>query len=492
MGYRWQICLILLCCGLWVGAEAQGQGTAQPLPLGTPIEGQISNAAPSLRYTFEGQRGGFVSVTLTASTGNLDAVLTVLDAEGALMRVADDTNERNARIESLRLPRSGNYMLVVTRFGGELGTTAGTFTVQVDRIGVSSQSGSALRYEDTVINRVDERTPQHYYSFQAQRGDILNLQMQRISGDLDPLLQVVSADGAVIAESDDVPGSETLDAEVERLVVEQEGVYIIIATRYGEELGETSGSFVLTLAENDDSGLGNTLQTAAPLLPDETLESEITPARVEQFYTFTARENDLVRLTMDRVSGSLDAYLVVLDADLREIAADDDGGSGENARLSDLRIPANGQYYVKATRFDEADGTTIGVYRLTLEVLGGAFDQAAQDTLPLIYNSTVTGVIDDEQRAVTYAFYGSQGDVVSVSMNRGDGNLDPLVSILGEQLEPLVTDDDSGSAQNARIARYVLSRDGIYYVRATRYEGPEGPSDTSGSYILVLAQLPSP
>ena len=481
----------MLAGWIWLLAAAAVSAQDAPLvPLGESVRGTLGNTAPTLSYRFEGRRGEFVSLLLTAESGNLDPVLSVLDADGNLLATGDDGNARGARIDSLRVPRSGVYTVVVSRFGGELGTTTGEFSLQMERIGVSSQSGSALRYGDTIINTISDDAPQHYYSFQAQRGDILNIQMQRISGNLDPLLQVVNGAGALIAENDDVPGSNTLDAQIERLVIEENGTYVIVATRYGAEAGESTGSFVLSLAESDDSGLGNTLQTAAPLTPGEPLENEITAARFEQFYTFNANENDLVRVTMDRVSGSLDAYLIIFDPNLQEITFDDDSGSGQNARVDDLRIPQDGRYIVKATRFNGTEGDTVGQYRVQLEQLGGAFDTAAPDALPILYDSTVTGVITDEQPAVTYAFYGNQGDVISVSMNRGDGDLDPVVSILGEQLQPLVTDDDSGSAQNARIGRYVLSRDGVYYVRARATPGRRGPATRAGATFWCWRSSP--
>ena len=47
----------------------------------------------------------------------------------------------------------------------------------------------------------------------------------------------------------------------------------------------------------------------------------------------------------------------------------------------------------------------------------------------------------------------------------------------------------SGGGQNARIARYVLPKTGIYYVRAARFSGKDGNPNTHGSFVLVLAKL---
>ncbi|MEL7235759.1 MAG: PPC domain-containing protein, partial [Chloroflexota bacterium] len=293
----------------------------------------MTSATLSETFSFSGKRGEFVSVELLTTTGNLDPVLTMLNSNGDVMLSVDDGVGRGTRIDSVRVPASGVYYLTVSRFGGAVGTTRGGFTLLLSRVGVSSESGSALRYDDTVINTISDGEPLLYYTFEANQGDILDVSMQRVSGDLDPLLKVLNSVAAVLAASDDVPGSETLDAAIEGLVIEQAGTYVIVATRYGEEVGLSTGAFVLSLAENDDSGLGNTLQTAAPLEPGTPLENELTATRFEQYYTFIASEDDLVRIRLDRISGTLDAYLILLDADLQELTFDDDSGSGQNAQI---------------------------------------------------------------------------------------------------------------------------------------------------------------
>ncbi len=78
--------------------------------------------------------------------------------------------------------------------------------------------------------------------------------MQRASGDLDPALQIVNSDAEVIAENDDSPG--TLDAAINGFIIRDDGVYVIIASRFGQAAGRSKGSFALTLNAGAESGLG--------------------------------------------------------------------------------------------------------------------------------------------------------------------------------------------------------------------------------------------
>jgi hypothetical protein len=112
------------------------------------------------------------------------------------------------------------------------------------------------------------------------------------------------------------------------------------------------------------------------------------------------------------------------------------------------------------------------------------------DAQRISYGTTLTGRIDDQTPQVLYAFHGLEGEAITVSVNRGDGDLDPIVEILSSDQVALISDDDSGGGQNARIARYVLPRTGLYFIRAARFSGEtEGNPNTRGSYILVLAQI---
>lgn len=461
---------------------------ADRLALGGQVSGQLGGALTRSVYTFEGRRGEFVTLTVTPFNGNLDPLLTVLDADGRVLASQDDGAGRGARLDAIRLPRTGRYYAVVSRFGEAFGITNGGYELALERVGVSSESGSSLRYGDTIINSISDTESQRYYSFQAQRGDILDIRLQRISGNLDPYLQIVNRNGSVVASSDDVFGASTLDAAVQGLVIDEGGPYVIVATRYGQAAGDTRGSFVLSIEESDNSGLGNTVATAADVTFGTPMEGDLSATQYERFYRFNAQENDLLRVQMNRVSGSLDAWVAILDANLQPLVSDDDSGGGQNAQIAEYRVPSDGQYYVRATRFEGANGETVGRYRLQVERLGGAFDSAAQEAQPLLYNSTLTGSINDETPNALYAVYGQEGDVITVSLNRGDGNLDPVVNILGENLQLLVSDDDSGGNQNARIDRFTLSRTGVYYVEATRYSGTDGDTNTAGSYILVVAQ----
>ncbi|MBI5667051.1 MAG: PPC domain-containing protein [Chloroflexi bacterium] len=460
------------------------------LVYGQSVSGQINNSTPRAVYAFDGLRGEVLAISVTATGGSLDPVLSLQDASGQVLFNLDDSQgSRDITIEALRVPQSGRYTLVVGRFGYRLGSTSGDYNLRLERIGVSSASGSALRYGDSVINTISNMTPQLFYSFRARRGEIVNIRMERVSGNLDPYLQVVDSNAFLLADNDDVPGTGSLDATITGLLIERDGTYVIKATRYGEAAGTSTGRFVLTLQEADDSGLGNSAQAAIPINLGDTVQGEITADDINRYYAFEAKANDLITVRMTRLTGSLDSFLILANAGLQQLSADDDSGGGQNAKIENFLVPADGLYYLIASRFDGDTGTTTGSYRLELQSLGSAFEDVPEDVQRISYGTTVTGRIDDQTPEVTFAFWGFQGDAISIALNRGDGDLDPAVRLLDADGSLLASDDDSGGGQNARIARYVLPRSGPYTIRATRFSGADGNPNTQGSFILVLARV---
>lgn len=486
------IFLVLVLAIAPVNAQDDEENAPPSLTYGDVITGRLDNFTSSATYSFEALRGDFVAVRLRPTSGNLDPVLTILDNTGSPLLTRDDSRgSLEAYEDSLLIRQSGVYTVIVARFGYALGSTVGEYELTVERIGNSSASGSALRYGDTVLNTINNTSPEFFYSFRANEGDIVNIAMRAI-GDLDPKLQVVHiVDGQalVMVESDDTPDSpdaRILDAHIDELIIPATATYYIVATRYGGEAGLSNGNFVLTIEEAANSGLGNTARTAGLIRLGGQVEGEITNDGFRRYYRFEAQQDDIISISMSQQSGTLDTYIILTNAGLRPLVEDDDSGVGRNSLIENYVIPASGTYYIIATRFEEEAGTSTGRFRLQLNDEGNAFDGVVATAQRINYNLTVTGSIDDVTSSALYAFFGTEGDVLTITLNRGDGNLDPVLRLLDSRERELVRDDDGGTDRNSRIEQYTLPDTGLYYISAERFEAV-GEIPTTGSYILVLA-----
>ncbi|MBK8020200.1 MAG: PPC domain-containing protein [Chloroflexi bacterium] len=360
-------CLLFFSLTLAAPAGLNAQEAApNALAYGVTARGQISDAQSRAVYTFDGLRGDVVSLSLSITGGDLEPMLLLFDSGAGLVDLPDQAPGRDVRVSSFVIPTSDVYRVVVTRYGDRLGTTSGDFSLTLNRIGVSSQQGSVLRYGDSVYNAVDDDNPRVFYSFQGARGDVVNVLMQRASGNLDPTLQLVNSRSEVMAENDDRPGST--DAAISAYTLREDGVYAIIASRYGEESGPSQGAFVLTLTTGEQSGLGGSIEFAIALTPGTPVRGSIGSARQMQIYRFEGRRGQSVTVRMDRRGGDLDSLVIIADAAGRELIEDDDTGGGQNAAIIDFQLPADGVYLVLATRFERNAGTTAGEYELSVTV----------------------------------------------------------------------------------------------------------------------------
>lgn len=99
----------------------------------------------------------------------------------------------------------------------------------------------------------------------------------------------------------------------------------------------------------------------------------------------------------------------------------------------------------------------------------------------ITYGSTVSSTLSDQRASETWQFSGKAGDVVLIFMNRTSGNLDTYISLLNNNSIVLAKNDDYKGTDSA-IINYLLPYDGVYYIRADRFQ------NTNGNYLLSLYQ----
>jgi hypothetical protein len=465
------------------------QDSAQSIEVGTLVEGRIDDNNPRAVYSINGTRGAVLTLRLSPTSGNLDPVMSMFDPKGGLLFRRDDHAGSLGIQTTITFQENGVYLLVVGRFGYSLGTSSGDYELAIERVGVSSQEGSNLLYGVPIMGRISNTQPQVFFTFEANEGDILTITMIRSSGSLDPFLQIVDSGRFLLAENDDA-NSSTHNAQIDGLLIETTGTYIVVASRYGQAAGESVGSFVLTVGESANSGLGNSSQAPVPIIFNQTIEDSLTDTRYERYYSFVGQRDQLVTITMERsaFAGQLDSYLILANASFEPLIENDDSSGGSNSRIVLYRLPADGLYHIIATRFGGVEGTSSGTYRLTLSDEGFAFEGVNEGIPRLLYGSTVDDEISDADPDSIFAFWGEEGDRVIIAMDRTSGDLDSVLELLDEDEFRMLRDDDGGGVdQNARIET-TLSYTGLHFIRAMRFDGSTGNANTAGTFRLTLTR----
>lgn len=474
------LCLCVLALG---SVRADGPRQDGSLPFGEPVSGVLGEDTFRRVYTFRANAGDQITLDMARTAGDLDPYLLLMDADGAVVAASDDGGAgTDARIAGWRAPAADLYFVVVTRFGQEHGSTSGSYTLLLTRAEIQTSNGTSITLGKTALGRISPQEPVAFYFLRAERGDVLDLSMRRTSGDLDPHLDLATSDGRILASNDDDPLAQgTLDAAIHNYTVLESGTYVLVATRFGREAGDTQGSYILSAGQASPEALGATADRARLIDYGQSVQGALDETVTGRYYWFDAKRGDVVTIAQETSEGNLDPMVRLLDATFTELAADDNSGTRGLAQILAYTLPDAGRYYILATRSSEAAGETTGSYTLTLDgrlgVIGG-------HALELPYGGSATGLIDNERLAEEYVFFGQAGDVVTVTMERTSGDLDALLTIQDSARKQLVFDDDSAGNQNAQLDRFVLPRDDMYIIVASRYDGAVGT--TAGDYLLSL------
>ncbi|MBZ0321243.1 MAG: PPC domain-containing protein [Anaerolineae bacterium] len=480
------ITLLLLISGYIPAYADSYRQQGDQLPFGETVTGEITTDEFRQLYTFSGNEGQVIAIRMTRVEGDLDPVVLLMNTSGVVLSYSDDEDEgRNALISSQRLPANGTYVVIATRFGHEHGSTTGTYEIRMDSLGATASSGSSLNLGTSIVGEITNERHEVIYTFEAKRGQVINIYMKRTSGNLDPLLDLFDASGGYLISGDDDPNSYgSLNAAILNFMIPNNGSYIIRATRWGYDAGTSSGSFLIELTEIPPETLGTRPANARFMAYDDTVTSQIDNEISIRFFQFEATRGDVISAVATRETGNISPQLSLLYMDLRPISVGTTGSGQEESRIS-ATIPENGRYLLAVSRFRGTEGTSEGEFSLTLigrQGIGGG------DALEIVYEAQVTGIIDTAHTSETYIFLGEEGDLVTITMQRLDGNLDCLLTLQDETGKQLIFNDDieQGVVQDSRISRFRLPADGLYRIEASRFDRVAGT--TSGAYSLTLVK----
>lgn len=212
----------------------------------------------------------------------------------------------------------------------------------------------------------------------------------------------------------------------------------------------------------------------------------------EVLYLFEAQTGDEISVLMEVLDGNLDPLLVLYDADGNQLAENDDQNtSTRNSQIGPFTLPADGQYLIVATRFQRELGSTIGDFRLTLAAgalssssSGTDTDETDDDTV-LAYGESIQAALDSETWNRTYTFEATEGDVITISMTRQSGTLDPLLQLKDADGSIVAESDDIASNdRDSEIEAFVIPADGVYTIVTSRFMQADG--DSEGEFLLSL------
>lgn len=388
--------------------------SAQALPIerDIPVTGAIFEEQDFVVYSFEAEANEIISVSMGATSRNLDTLVQLIDPNGLLVAANDDTSDStNSVIPNARILQTGTYYVVASRYGKQFGGTEGEFTLIV------TESTGAL--------------PQNLASLALPEGDIQVYLTWNTNADLqllvrDPVGQsiyddfpqvtsggLLAADGNVncIQEEGDpvsyiywpagllrqgtyevdvwfentcqdtTPVTFTLTVVVRGQVVMSQIQSPTIGAHYVSNFTvNADGTAIPGLAGFTNSGITPEMianEEELPISFNLPVTGAITSDNPFDVYTFAGQAGQQVTITMQRSAGTtLDTNLYLLSEAGIQLANNDDAPAGTvigvDERSTDSLISFNlttdGNYFIVATRFGLQFGGTTGTYQLTVQL----------------------------------------------------------------------------------------------------------------------------
>ncbi|MBC7815070.1 MAG: PPC domain-containing protein [Burkholderiales bacterium] len=327
--------------------------------------GRLAEANPLRYFAIGGQQGDLVRAVMTTTEGSLVPQLSLRNANLTVISQESQTRT-NESVAYATLPETGWYLIEAAGREG-----SGSFDLYVDAL-----AGAVLEVGEQITGQFTPDTPSISYVFNAHIGDLVAANMFTSgSAEAVPELQLLDLNLQSIA-SDTGERFATLQVPIPR-----SGAYILQVNNLRPG---TSGNFNLRL-----TGIPVDIEKLTVNLAsyNESFTGEIDAESPILYYRFAGKAGELVTLQMTAdASSTLDPYLILADAELNELAFNDNASSSRNARITQFALPADGNYYVLATRAGLANGTSSGSFNLGLSAGAIALEGGAV-TATLTWNS---------------------------------------------------------------------------------------------------------
>lgn len=299
-----------------------------------------------------------IAIQAMTNSDDFDTVLTLVDAEGGLVMENDDgAGGTNSQIITRLEP--GSYCISLSGYDGESGAATLTITDDVPNP-PSGPVATACTEADITQNFSTAIAPgigtittpttvgQHSRSdWKIEVTETTELQIDSKSSWFDTMLNILDADGNIIAENDD--GPLNTDSRITRTF--SPGTYCIAIGGYQGEGGDAE--LVISDTPEADpveaaqipgcSDPAMTTDLGTPLNANTGSLSQSVSIEVGKRQDWTVEVAEEVTLRLDATSREFDTTLRISDMDGNLIIENDDitSGTGTNSRIETMLNPGN-------------------------------------------------------------------------------------------------------------------------------------------------------
>ncbi len=335
----------------------------------------------------------------------------------------------------------------------------------------------------------------HLYIFEGTAGQYIQVEMNRVSGGIDPVLTLYDPTCSALAIDDD---SQEPGAILRNILLPEDGLYSVRASS-ARTSGDTSGAYsIRLLAYERFSPVTPTFVapptltpiptylgvTPGPAAPDNRLEDHIpvqgiiSDAGSVARYPFYAASGEVVTIGVSPAEGSgLRPEFEVVDPDgviIGRAQAITSNASGD-ALLPELRTAMEGTHSI----FVRGESSTTGPYTVSYGLGTTRLDTYKG---PLDFGVAVEAAIQRKASRDIYSLHLSPGDIITVSATPPIGSgLDPVLELVRADAPNTIIaeNDNSGGNLTPLLERVQITESGLYLLRVRPAQ------NTTGAYSII-------
>lgn len=495
---NYTICLSLFFMLLF-SAVTWAQEASTNLTYNSPVQGVIDNANFSQVWTLQTASADRLSIIVERADGNLVPTVDLLDPNGQVLRNsgADETAAK-AIIENYTLPAGGTFQVRVGRDRGETGTTTGGYSLTVIPLGTAADNPNntlvidTIQYDTPVRGELSATQWVSLYTLNAPAPDMIQVQVQRVSGNLMPEVDVRDVNGTSVGYGY-LDNSGTF-AQTNLISLASAGQYTVAVLRQRGFTGETTGGYEVTVTLVG-AGDGNpSLQGAAGTVEYDTpLSGTLTSARWYEDWQLTTNAADTLTISVNRpesvedgIVGNLQPEVILLGGSGQELRRGYLNNDGASASIERFQLQTPGSYTVRVVRRGDQRGVTAGAYNLMIHLVGvgEGSPNLASVTGTIEKGTPVTGEITPARWADSWTYEATKDERVTITVTRTDGTLIPVLEVRDINGQTVRSAYSEASRDMALLTNYAFPGTGTYRIVVLRDRDKNGV--TTGTYRLEI------
>ncbi len=363
-----------------------------------------------------------------------------------------------------------------------------------------------LSSNNTVSGTFDEGDSPHVYAFEGQIGQYVQVEMNRVNGEIDPVITLYNIKNVPMALDDD--SADNNNAILRNILLPEDGLYSVQANGRG-----LAGDYTIRLLAYDQflpvtptvvipitptSLPPFQLPTLAPSIPGNQLESykpvlNILPEPTAVgIHTFTAFAGDVMTIGVSSAQ-DIDQHQLIPAMEISDpegviVGSDIALNALTDAVIANLRIELDGVYTV----FVRGEELSFGAYVISYGI-GSTRRNILKGEAPFGERNESEIVQRGFQDVWTLEL--KEGDVITAATNPGpNSQLDPILELVrDDETETVIAIDDNGGGNLSSLIRSTtIPETGRYVLRVRASQ-----AQTTGAYALIwryitVAPTPTP